>query len=47
MWSDGLTREKDLEDIMKNILIGGKCDFVDEEINRVVCIGQDIKMRNI
>jgi len=44
--SHGLAKEKYLVNELKKVLVAGECNLEDEEINKVVCVGQDFEMLN-
>ena len=47
MWADGLTKEMEMADGLRKLLKTGRCEIVKEEVNKVVCEKEDIKMLNI
>ena len=47
MWADGLTKEMKMAEGLRKLLKEGKCDIVKEEVNKVVCENEEIKMLNI
>ena len=47
MWSDGLTKEMEMAEGVRNLLNIGKCDIRKEEVNKVVCENKEIRMKNI
>ena len=47
MWADGLTKEMEMADGLRKLLKTGRCEIVKEEVNKVVCEKEEIKMLNI
>merc|ERR1712115_289252 len=47
IWADGLTKEMPMTDGIRNLLKTRRCDMVSEDINKVVCHNDEIKMLNI
>ena len=47
IWADGLTKEMPMTEGVRNLLKNGKCDMVQEDINKVICQNEEIKMINI
>ena len=47
MWSDGLTKEMEMADGVRNLLTTGTCEIKKEELNKVVCENSEIRMKNI
>ena len=47
IWADGLTKEMPMTEGVRNLLKNGKCDMVQEDINKVICQNEEIKMLNI
>ena len=47
MWADGLTKEMEMAEGLRQLLKEGKCKIVKEEVNKVVCENEKIKMLNI
>ena len=47
IWADGLTKEMSMTEGMRNLLKEGKCDMVSNDINKVICHNEEIKMLNI
>ena len=47
IWADGLTKEMPMTDGVRKLLKSGTCDMVSEDINKVVCHNEEIKMINI
>ena len=47
MWADGLTKEMEMAEGLRQLLKEGKCEMVKEEVNKVVCENEEIKMLNI
>merc|ERR1711996_203332 len=47
MWADGLTKEMEMADGLWELLKTGRCELVKEEVNKVVCEKEEIKMLNI
>merc|ERR1712240_882933 len=45
--ADGLTKEMSMTEGMRNLLKEGTCDMVSEDINKVICQNDEIKMLNI
>merc|ERR1711873_304453 len=37
MWADGLTKEMEMAEGLRQLLKEGKCEMVKEEVNKVVC----------
>ena len=47
IWADGLTKEMSMTEGVRSLLKKGKCDMVSEDINKVICHNEEIKMLNI
>ena len=47
MWADGLTKEMEMAEGLRNLLKAGKCMITKQEVNKVVCQNEEIKMLNI
>merc|ERR1712041_39115 len=47
IWADGLTKEMPMAEGVRKLLQEGKCDMVKENINKVICEQEEIKMLNI
>merc|ERR1711989_305640 len=47
MWADGLTKEMEMAEGLRNLLKEGKCNIASQEINKVICQNKEIKMINI
>ena len=47
MWADGLTKEMEMAEGLRNLLKEGKCNIANGEINKVICQDKEIKMLNI
>ena len=47
MWADGLTKEMEMAEGLRQLLKAGKSEIVKEEVNKVVCENEEIKMLNI
>ena len=47
MWADGLTKEMEMVEGLRQLLKEGKCEMVKEDINKVICENEEIKMLNI
>ena len=47
IWADGLTKEMPMTEGVRNLLKTGRCDMVSEDINKVICHNDEIKMLNI
>merc|ERR1711989_170095 len=47
MWADGLTKEMEMAEGLRNVLRNGRCEIVKKEVNKVVCENGEIKMLNI
>ena len=47
MWADGLTKEMEMAEGLRQLLKEGKCEMVKKEVNKVVCENEEIKMLNI
>ena len=47
MWADGLTKEMEMAEGLRNLLKVGKCEIMKKEVNKVVCENEEIKMLNI
>ena len=41
------TKEMPMTEGVRNLLKNGKCDMVQEDINKVICQNEEIKMLNI
>ena len=47
MWADGLTKEKEMPEGLKELMVTGKCSIKKGDVNKVICEGDEIKMVNI
>ena len=47
MWSDGLTKEMEMAEGVRNLLNTGKCEIREDELNKVVCKNNEMRMKNI
>ena len=47
MWSDGLTKEMEMAEGLRNMLKTGVCELGKSEVNKVVYENEEIKMLNI
>ena len=47
MWADGLTKEMEMADGLRKMLREGVCDIKNEELNKVICDKEEIRMLNI
>ena len=47
IWADGLTKEMEMTQGLRKLLKEGKCEMVKEDINKVICENEEIKMLNI
>merc|ERR1712240_535586 len=47
IWADGLTKEMSMMEGMRNLLKQGTCNLVPQDINKVICQNDKIKMLNI
>ena len=47
MWADGLTKEMEMADGLREVLKTGRYKMVKEDVNKVVCEKEEIKMWNI
>ena len=47
MSADGLTKEMEMAEGLRNLLKEGKCKIAGQEINKVVCQNEEIRMLNI
>ena len=47
IWADGLTKEMSMTEGMRNLLKQGTCNMVPQDINKVICQNDEIKMLNI
>ena len=47
MWADGLTKEMEMAEGLRKLLKEVKCEMVKEEVNKVICENEEIKMLNI
>ena len=47
MWADGLTKEMEMAEGLRKLLKNGRCEITKEEVNKVVCENEEIKMLNI
>ena len=47
IWADGLTKEMEITEGLRKLLKEGKCEMVKENINKVICENEKIKMLNI
>merc|ERR1712115_96117 len=44
IWGDRLTKEMPMTEGVRNLLKNGTCDMVSEDINKVICHNEEIKM---
>ena len=47
MWADGMTKEMEMAEGLRNLLKTGKCEMEKEEVNKVVYENNEVKMMNI
>merc|ERR1712002_256857 len=47
MWADGLTKEMEMAEGLRQLLKERKCEMVKEEVNKVICENEEVKMLNI
>ena len=47
MWADGLTKEMEMAEGIRQLLKEGRCEIKREEIKKVVFENEEIKMLNI
>jgi len=47
MWADSLTKEMEMAEGLRNLLKKEKCKITGQEINKVVCQNEEIRMLNI
>merc|ERR1712002_697760 len=47
IWADGLTKEMSMTDGVRELLKEGECEMTKENINKVICEKEEIKMLNI
>merc|ERR1711867_375270 len=47
IWADGLMKEMAMTEGLRKLLNEGKCEMVKEDINKVICENEEIKMLNI
>ena len=47
IWADGLTKEMEMTEGLRKLLKEGKYEMVKEDINKVICENEEIKMLNI
>merc|ERR1712030_210960 len=47
IWADGLTKEMSMTEGVRKLLKEGKCEMITENINKVICEQEEIKMLNI
>ena len=47
MWTDGLTKEMEMAEGLRNLLKEGRCKIASQEINKVICQNREIRMMNI
>ena len=47
MWADGLTKEMEMAEGLRNIAKAGMCMITKQEVNKVVCQNKEIRMLNI
>ena len=47
MWANGLTKEMEMVEGLRKLWKAGKCEITKEEVNKVVCENEEIKMLNI
>ena len=47
IWADGLTKEMSMTEGVRKLLKQGACSMVSQDINKVICQNDEIKMLNI
>ena len=47
MWADGLTREIEMAEGLRQLMKAGKCEIKKEEVYKMVYENKEIKMLNI
>merc|ERR1712240_409151 len=47
IWADGLTKDMSMTEGVRTLLIQGTCNMVPQDINKVICQNDEIKMLNI
>ena len=47
MWADGLTKEMEMAEGLRKMLKEGVCNLKKEEVNKVVCEKEEIRMMNV
>ena len=47
IWADGLTKEMSMAEGVRKLLKQGACSMVSQDINKVICQNEEIKMLNI
>merc|ERR1711873_164519 len=47
MWANGLTKEMEMAVGLRNLLKEGKCMIAGQEINKVICQNEEIRLLNI
>ena len=47
MWADGMTKEMEMAEGLRNLLKTEKCEIEKEEVNKVVYENNEVKMMNI
>ena len=47
MWADGLTKEKEMPEGLKELMKTGRCSIKKGDVNKVVCENDEIRMLNI
>ena len=47
MWSDGLTKEMEMAEGVRSLMKTGRCEIRKEEVNKVICEKNEIRMKNI
>ena len=47
IWADGLTKEMSMTEGVRKLLKQGACSMVSQDINKVICQNDKIKMLNI
>ena len=47
MWADGMTKEMEMAEGLRNLLKTGRCELEKKEVNKVVYERDEVKMVNI
>ena len=47
MWADAMTKEMEMPEGLRQLLKEGKCRMVKDEVNKVICENEEIKMLSI